>query len=36
MANNRRKGIRIEQVYAKYFRESGFTDCITSREGSKL
>jgi hypothetical protein len=33
--NNRRKGIRIEQIYAKRFRDEGFVDCITSREGSK-
>lgn len=36
MANARRKGVRIEQIYAQFFREAGFTDCITAREGSKL
>lgn len=36
MANARRKGIRVEQIKAKQIREAGFSECITSREGSKL
>lgn len=33
---NKRKGSNAERLYAKLFRELGFTHCKTSRQGSRL
>lgn len=35
-SRNKRKGSNAERLYAKKFRELGFTHCKTSRMGSKL
>ena len=32
---NRNKGLNAERYYAKQFREIGYADCITSRDGSR-
>jgi Holliday junction resolvase len=34
-ATNKRKGSNAEREYAKFFRELGFTHCITARQGSR-
>lgn len=35
MANNRRKGLDAERLYAKKFRDMGYERCVTSRFGSR-
>lgn len=34
-ATNKRKGSNAEREYAKFFRELGFSHCITARQGSR-
>ena len=34
-ARNKRKGSNAEREYAKFFRELGFSHCITARQGSR-
>lgn len=34
-ATNKRKGSNAEREYARFFRELGFSHCITARQGSR-
>lgn len=35
-ATNKRMGSNAERLYAKLFRELGFSHCLTSRQGSRI